>query len=393
MSDCCTPGSGFPNASLMQQMATNNAVVWEEICMLQQAILAASSQCQLGGGRMCTTVGGTTPMTFVSGVESIVTEPYNEDAAGYGYYEITPAVKFIPPNGVVITQEATASVITNGGSILHIMIESYGVDYSPRQSTINVDSGTGVNAILSPLVNAAGQIVAVSIVNAGIGYSISDSVSATRALAYSSLYTDAVFNIASVGPAGEILSVQVTTQGSGYEPSVTTVQVVSSLDSNIPYPAGTGFQSTVITDYQGGITRVQIDNPGWGYSTLSPYVVLTDSSGSGATTSVTLNGVRVGTIRVITPGSNYTQSTISRVVNPVSVSNPSVPANLITTITANTFGTTPMLYWQVWAGIATNKPISTQINAVLTYFKSLGYTISMQSNPATTNTLQWKICW
>lgn len=71
MSDCCTPGAGFPAANLMQQMSTNLPVVWEEICMIQQAILAASSQCQPTGGKMCVTVGGSTPMTFVTGIDSI----------------------------------------------------------------------------------------------------------------------------------------------------------------------------------------------------------------------------------------------------------------------------------------------------------------------------------
>lgn len=71
MSDCCTPGSGFPDASSMQQMSTNLPVVWEEICMIQQAILAASSHCQPAGAKMCVTIAGTTPMTFISGVASI----------------------------------------------------------------------------------------------------------------------------------------------------------------------------------------------------------------------------------------------------------------------------------------------------------------------------------
>ena len=81
MADCCTPGTGFPNAASMQQMATNFPIIFEEICLIQQAILAASSQCQPGGGKMSVTIGGTTPMTFISGISSVTI-----DNGGSGYY-------------------------------------------------------------------------------------------------------------------------------------------------------------------------------------------------------------------------------------------------------------------------------------------------------------------
>ena len=60
MADCVsttTSTFSFPNASTMEQLATNYSVIWREICAIMQAILAASSQCQVGGGRMCTVVG------------------------------------------------------------------------------------------------------------------------------------------------------------------------------------------------------------------------------------------------------------------------------------------------------------------------------------------------
>ena len=217
MADCCTPGSGFPTAPQMEQLATNLPVVWEEICDLQQAILAASSQCQPGGGQMCTTVGGTTPMTFVSGVTSV-----SVVNGGNGYVVDTPSISFIPPVGA-IASGAAATLTTNGGNILGVTVTSGGTGYAPRPATLAVSSVAGTGANLQPLVNGNGEIVNVNIVNGGTGYTIGDSVIATRAVLPDIAYVDAVFKITTVSVTGQILAVAVLVPGTGYQPSVTTV--------------------------------------------------------------------------------------------------------------------------------------------------------------------------
>lgn len=389
MSDCCSPSSGFPSAATMQQFATNNVVVWEEICKIQQAILAASSQCQVGGGQMCTIVAGNTPMTFVTGVSAV-----NVTSGGSGYFIDRPAVKFISPLGGPGTG-ATGTLTTNGGNILSIAITAGGTGYSPIPATLSVSTLAGTGADLEPLVNASGQIIGVNIVAPGTGYTTSDVVSATRAVAPNAAYVNATFQITSVGLGGEILGVSVIIPGSGYQNSVAEVQIVSTLNSLLPYPLGTGFMGTVITDGSGVITQVIITNTGAGYANFSPYLVITDP-GTGATTTVTLSGTAVSAIAVNTPGTNYTQLATGVVMNPPTAALPNPPASpavVDIVVNENTYGTTPGLYWQVWAGVTTNKPISTQLNAVLSYFKALGYTILIQTNPATGSTIQWKVCW
>lgn len=476
MSDCCTPGSGFPNAATMQQLATNFPVVWEEICMLQQAILAASSQCSPTGGQMCTVVGGTTPMTFVSGILRIlvtnggtsaipnyqgilataaqtvvntivntipisgntsyllvfvngvmqmegallnytVTGPnqitftspltLNDNIAiysyatgvtfggGSGYYNDSPSVVFVPPVGVVPGVVATGTVTTNGGSILSINMTNGGLGYQPVPATLAVTSTIlGSGAILAPLVNAAGQIIGVNIINGGLNYTINDTITATRAI-LPGPYTNAVFKITAVSITGAILSVAVLTPGNGYEDSVTTAKIVSTLNPLIPYPTGSGIQTTVFTDIAGTITSTIVTNGGAGYGIIPPYLVITDP-GTGAVTLVTLSGTSVASIAVLSPGSGYTQNATGVVFNPSTAALPNPPANpaIVDIVVAeNTFGTNPNLYYQVWAGLTTNKPIQLQLNSVLSYFKGLGYTIQIQSNPATGSTIQWKICW
>lgn len=389
MSDCCTPGTGFPNAANMQQMSINLPVVWEEICMIQQAILAAASQCQPGGGKMCTTVGGNTPMTFVSGVDSVTVVN-----GGIGYYVDQPAIAFIPPVGS-LGAGATATLTTNGSNILAVNITNGGSGYEPVPATMTVTSLTGVNAALEPLVNAAGEIVAINIVNAGTGYTLNDTVTATRAVLPNIAYVDAVFKITAVGVAGDILSVAILNPGSGYQDSVTEVKIVSTLNPLLDYPLGSGFMGTVITTPLGVVTQVLVDNIGAGYAAYHPYLVITDP-GTGAQTSVTLSGTSVSSIAVTNSGSNYTSGPTGTVFNPPTAAlpnPPAIPAVVTINTTSNTFGTNPNLYWQVWAGTTTNKPIQSQLNAVLSYFTGLGYTITIQSNPSTGSTIQWKVCW
>jgi hypothetical protein len=373
----------------MEQSATNNAVVWEEICAIQQAVLAAASQCQIGGGKFCTTIGGTTPMTFVTGVTSI-----NVTTPGAGYVQDFPAMRFVPPNGSAGAL-AAGTLVTNGGNILQIDVTNGGTGYQPVPATLAVSSVAGVNAILQPLVNASGQIQAVNIVNAGLGYTINDSVTATRAVAPNIAYVDATFIVASVSVTGEILAIIVTNPGSGYQDSVATVEIMSTVSSTTPYPLGTGFIANVLTDPLGVITQVLITNTGYGYATMNPYLVISDP-GTGATTQVNLLLDAVSSITVLTPGTNYTQSAVGTILNPSTAPLPNPPttqAVVKINVSNNTYGTDPLLYWQTWAGATTNRPISAQLNQVLSYFKGLDYTISIQTNPATGNTIQWKICW
>jgi hypothetical protein len=140
--------------------------------------------------------------------------------------------------------------------------------------------------------------------------------------------------------------------GSGYEDSVTEIQIVSTLNPLVPYPAGGSFIGTVFTDIAGAITGVSISNTGSGYVNILPYLVITDP-GTGAVTQVTLSGTSVASIAVLSPGSNYTQAAIGVVFNPPTAALPNPPANpavVDIVVAENTWGTNPNLYWQVWTG-------------------------------------------
>lgn len=339
---------------------------------------------------MCTTIAGDTPMTFVSGIESVTVTN-----GGSGYYTDMPAAVVVPPLG----SSASGAVVTvsrTGGVITAINVTTPGTGYQPIPATLTAHSmpDGGAGAVLEPFVNAAGEIIGVNIINAGSGYTLDDTVTATRAVAPNSAYVDAVFRITTIYE-GSIVAVAIINPGSGYQPSVASINIVSTLNTAVVYPLGVGFLSTVLTNNSGNLTGVVILNNGQGYINNPPYLVISDP-GTGATTTVTLTGTAVSGIAVNTPGVNYTSGATGTVFNPATASNPNPPASpavVDITVNENTYGTTPSLYWSTWAGTTTNKPIQLQLNSVLSYFKGLGYTIVIQSNPATGNTIQWRVCW
>lgn len=389
MSDCCNTSTGFPTADQMAVIALNHPIVWREICAIQQAILAAASQCQPGGGKLCTVIGGNTPMTFVSGLTTV-----DVIAPGSNYLIDRPAVKIIPPVGAEAT-DATAVAVTNGTSIMSITVTNGGVGYAPVNARLEVSSLNGTGAELYPLVDAAGRIVGINLVSGGLYYTPNDTVFATRAVLADPAYQDAVFKITSVSPAGRINSIAILNSGTGYQSSESQAVIVSSLNPDRPYPVGTGFSASVFTDAQGAVTDVMIRNQGHGYADLLPYMLISDT-GTGAETQVTLTDDQVSSVTVTKSGTNYTALASGRIFNPETASLPNPPedqAVVRLNVSVNTYNTDPLLYYRVWAGTTTDRQIQTQISTVVSYFEKLGYSVAVQTNPDTGYTLQWKLCW
>ena len=411
MSDCCSPGQGFPPASAMEQMALNHPVIWREICAIQQAILAAASQCQPGGGRMCTLVGGDTPMTYLTGVKSVRVE-----SGGAGYVIDRPAVKLIPPihrdsgltvnaepitvNGLPVTVgtlpttsiEAVATVVTNGGKIMAINVTDPGAGYLPVPSTLSVTSSGGVGARLAPLIDGSTGILGATVISGGVGYQVGDAILATRAMPARAGYVDAMLSVDAVSPMGTITGVRVARYGSGYQDMSTVVEIVSNIENTKPYPLGAGFSGRAIVSAEGKVTSVVVDNGGSGYADYPPFLAISDP-GTGAITRVNILDGSVTRVDVISPGLNYTAGATGVVMNPPTAPAPTERARVVVEAGVNPFGTQPELYYQVWAGLTTNKAIQLQMEAVVSYFTRLGYTITVVSNPATGSTILWKVCW
>lgn len=329
-------------------------------------------------------------MTFVTGLRSVTVV-----SGGEGYFVDEPIIEFIPPVGRVPSVIASANLVRNGGSILSVDMVTYGSGYQQVDSTLAVSTAVGVDANLTPVVDSLGAIQGVNINNPGTGYQVGDQVTATRAVTPITTLLDAIMQVSAVDTNGAILAVAITRGGQGYQPSVTTVRIISRENPAVAYPVGAGFSATPVVDGTGQITQVVINNPGAGYADLHPYLAISNQ-GTGAVTSVTLTGDAVSSVAVTTPGSGYVLPVSGSIFNPPTAllpNPPATPATVTIAISENTAGTNPNLYWQVWSGAATNKQIQLQLNQVLSYFKQLGYTIEIHTNPQTGSTITWLVCW
>lgn len=317
-------------------------------------------------------------------------QPLDTDNASKCYVYNLLASDAVPARPLV---EATTEVIYNGGSILGVTVVDGGSGYQPVHSTLAVSTSTGMGAEVAPYVNALGEIIGVEVINGGVGYTTADAIYAVRALPLHPAYTDARIRVAAVSSTGRIITAVVDHGGTGYEPSVSTVEVVSTLSPDKAYPHGMGFSASVFTDASGRITGIDVTNAGTGYSQLYPKLVVSDT-GTGLTTRVNVLNGFVTSVTVESPGMNYTGSATAAIINPdTATSAPTEPASVVLDIPTNTFGTTPVKYYNVWSGSATDKQIQLQLSTVRTYFERLGYTVVIRSNPDTGNTIQWKICW
>ena len=151
-----------------------------------------------------------------------------------------------------------------------------------------------------------------------------------------------------------ILAVDVTNAGSNYVSSPLVEFVRGAHQEGTPsWPIATAVRSF-------GVNRVVVTDPGTGY-TVAPQVHFSSPSMGSAATGVATIGAGASTVQVT-----------------------AYPASRD--------------YFQVWKNqVPSNslvfRPYADQMNAVLTYFGNLGYTILRTTNPSTLNTLAWRIEW
>lgn len=63
------------------------------------------------------------------------------------------------------------------------------------------------------------------------------------------------------------------------------------------------------------------------------------------------------------------------------------------TITNSTTMTSTSTYFNVWSGVATSRPLTEQMNAVIQNFENLGYTITRRTHPTINNLFIWVVQW
>jgi len=161
-----------------------------------------------------------------------------------GYYYTIPSVSIFNTNGAAPTTLAEVTAILSEGSkgiITGYTVSVSGAGYTTPEVLIDAaPPALGSGAVLEPVVDRYGRIVSVNIIEAGIDYTVVNTVIAARAIPGSLSDIDATFSI-TTSVVGEILTVEVmnkpgNTHGlpvnSGYAP-VANVTIIPELWNSV----------------------------------------------------------------------------------------------------------------------------------------------------------------
>ena len=168
--------------------------------------------------------------------------------------------QFSPNTTAILTP-----VIVNG-IISHVTIVDPGQDYNVNNTTLTVQSDTGINAQLSAVVNS-GQIIDVIIDNPGTGYKAA--------------------NVTAFGTGGSGAKFTVATSGGKLETIQSNVELLS---------------------VNGAIDYIHIDVPGSGYTAINVTIA---GDGQNATATATILYGRLHKINITNRGSGYTFATVT----------------------------------------------------------------------------------
>ena len=371
----------FLKATDVRALAQDNMLLWTEICGIQKAILEASSLCSVPGGQFETIVNDGTPMTWVSGITSVLVTN-----GGTGYDPVVAEAIVTPPyDPTPGFGDAVLEPIVTGGEVTGFIIINAGDKYAPAVTTLSVTTAGGMDATLDPVI-LDGVIVSVNITNAGTDYQAGDAVVATNPAGTGSGF---VASISAITGPGNISEITIASNGTEYETVLSTIE--------IDHPTGTGFEG-VVQAPGGLITGISIQDWGTGYFPLLPTAAIVDneSTGTGAILEITADDIAAGaiqTIGVVQSGFGYSQD-VDVVITPA-LTSPGANATAEATIAADPqgYGTIAPLYYEVLNGQSSNRVLQSQIEFVKDYFTGLGYNIRPQVNPNTGYTLQWWIIW
>jgi hypothetical protein len=362
----------FLKSNDVRSLARNDLLIWTEICAIQRAILLAAAD-----GELETIVNDGTPMTWVSGIASILMTD-----GGADYLPVVATATISHPTGI----GAAVTPIVTFGAVSGFTVTNAGSGYAPLETTIDMTGAGNADADLRPIVNQeTGEITNVLIINRGTGYLVGDPVPAV----YPTGSTGTAFaaTVSLVNGTGGILEVTITEEGTGYETVYATVEV--------QHPLGSEFEGVVLTT-AGEVTGVSIQNGGFNYHPLLPSAAIIDDTGGGAVLEITESDVVGGaiqSIQIVSAGYGYSQDAEVVITPALTSSGSGAMASVTVAADPNNYGITAPLYYDVLSGQRSDRVRAGQIEFVQDYFTALGYNIRAQVNPTTGYTMQWWVIW
>lgn len=353
----------FPSAEQARDQSLCPDIIWTEIHAIQNAILAAIKACQLS-----VIVSDGTPITSNNSISGITV---NDGGTGYTSVSATAVITHPTGTGADLVPIATTGAVTG------FTINSGGTGYTPIEATADASGTGGGDAVFQVAVSATGTIENVFVLAGGTGYTPGDAITIVHPTG-----TGATVEVATIGSGGVVLSTVVVAAGSGYETINPTI--------SITHPSGAGFVGTVLQN-SGTITGISITAGGSGYQDLDPTIDITTSTGIGATFQINATAGVITTVDVLTGGAGYaTTDTVDVIPVP---GTGGTGADLSLTVTTVSSTLDPVLYFNVWSDLSTDRLIDAQLAFIVNYFTCLGYNFQIQTNPATGNTIQWSVIW
>lgn len=327
-------------------------------------------------------------------------------------------VGYVAPPRVIISgtgEGAQAISVLNADSVSEIIVTASGAGYTTIPGVL-ITSGSGAQAVAFLNPTGVGQI---QITDPGSGYVVAPIVS-IQGGGGSGATADAVIQ------SGEVVDIIITDPGIGYT-SVPTVVVdgnatatatlqPTSIESISVISSGADYTSPPLVAFsQGdavarcvmqptGVSHVTVTAPGNSYIT-NPVLVLQPGPGQVGSPTMPITRINrsfgVAGVNVVTPGNGYTSVPTMEFGLPTAGGTVAEATAQIST-GSGVFTITPYAasrdYFLVWQNSAPSsallvRPYQDQMAAVIKYFTDLGYTITRETNPTTTNTFQWRVLW
>lgn len=287
------PGSGYP-ANTTASITVNSATVSMGSLVVSRTYVINS----LGSttNTQWNTIAGTTGVTYIVG--STLTAAVNGTGLGTGNVKGTGAV--LKPR-----------VSSVDGQIVRVDITSGGSGYPAGTTLAVVGSGTGkfspnLTAILTPQI-VSGVITFASIVDPGINYNANN----TTLTVQSDSGVDA--ELTAIVTSGQITDVIIDNPGTGYKSANVTAFGTGGSGAKFTVSTTGGNLDTVQANVEllavdGAIDYIHIDNPGEGYIGIN---VSIDGDGQNATATASVVDGKLNKITITNRGSGYRYATVT----------------------------------------------------------------------------------
>jgi hypothetical protein len=214
-------------------------------------------------------------------------------------------------------QTAVSESFYNRGAVEDVIINQPGSGYSSTTATVISVTGTGSGAVLIPVIDLAGSIIDVKIINGGANYSTPPTLTVAGSGTHKYPENSGGAILEAIVSAGVIVDVLVRDPGISYTSNnSTTINVKGD---------GTGAVFTPVV-YGGSLIDVVIENNGTGYSYMELTVVGT-GTGAVLTANIGINDIisdqsvveqlavpgAIFAARIVNPGALYDLLTVPKI--------------------------------------------------------------------------------